>query len=287
MIPKTSKPSHLAAAFILCSAVLLGPTTVVGASGPELTSEPYPKLRLLTDGGEIEIELFTDAAPEATRRLLALSADDWTDLSLWEVFPRSRVISSEIPRLANPPVPMEIDADSLGLDRQVILDRGAAMNVVQDELMAVHLKNKQSPPTETFRQWIEVWRAERKPDFLLGLDRKQLFQGFGVVFQEGLASRPVERGSVLLRPASPEHAEPRLVFSLGDRPLKTGRWMVIGRVTQGLDLLVELSVAPLSNPVAKSGRLARPARVRSITVSPGLPGSPTALGFDASHHSTD
>ena len=218
---------------------------------------------------------------------LALSADGAADLILQEVFPRSRVISSTIPQLADPPLPMEIDADRLGLDRDLILDRGTAMDVIQDEIMAVHLKNKQSPPTEIFRHWIETWRAERKPDFLLGLDRKRLFEGFGVVFQEGLASRPVERGSVLLRPASPEHAEPRLVFSLGDRPLKTGRWMVVGRVTQGLDHLVALSVAPLRNPVAKSGLLAKPAIVRSISVTQGSQPSLRPGELDPAHRPAD
>ncbi|MEM9594204.1 MAG: hypothetical protein AAGD06_08070 [Acidobacteriota bacterium] len=266
-------------------ALALGVLPVHGqgaADGAEGASGDYPVLRLLTTDGPIEVELFTDAAPEATSRLLSLADAGDPGFSLDFVQPYGRVTSTEIPAFAADPVPMEIDAVALGLDRQRIADAGQAMNVVQDELLAFRPKVRGTFPTETFRRWIETWRANRTSDFLVGLSRQELFEGFGHVYREGLASRPVERGSVVLLPDTPNQAQPKLVFSLADQPMLTGRWMVIGRVIQGLERLQALSAQPLAFEHDKAGPLARPVTVRSIESRDPLsvPGSTAPLNAD-------
>jgi hypothetical protein len=48
----------------------------------------------------------------------------------------------------------------------------------------------------------------------------------------------------MLQPVSPTSASARLSILLADIPERTGKWMVIGRVTRGIDVAQEISVRP-------------------------------------------
>ncbi|MEM8963276.1 MAG: hypothetical protein AAGD38_17455 [Acidobacteriota bacterium] len=248
-------------ATLVLVALLLVPAAIRAAEQPETS-----RIQLTTHVGTIEIELNPAAAPDAVERLLTLARNaPATSFALEDAKPYSLVASSPIEALEGTAI--EIDATRLGLDRDRIANLGEAMDVVQFEVMPIHQRDKQRPPTPTFGEWIATWRDGRDPSFLVGVSRQELYEGFGYVYRTGLDSQPVHRGAVLLRPATPETASPRLIFSVADRPTKTGRWMVIGHVTRGLELLDRLSIAPLDDASAKSGRMADPVVIESIEIA--------------------
>jgi len=60
---------------------------------------------------------------------------------------------------------------------------------------------------------------------------------------------------VALRPVSPTVASMRLSIAITDMPQRTGRWMVIGRVVEGMETAEEISIQKLKGqgtPEAKN-----------------------------------
>jgi len=140
----------------------------------------------------------------------------------------------------------ELDAEALGLDRAVIEDRAQAMTVLQRELLPDFIRNKKNGTiTPRLRTWLDRWSAHHSPDFLVGASRRQVNEALGFVYHSGLASRPPDRGAVALWPASPTRATLRLTIFLTDLPQRSGQWMVIGRVSRGLDVAEAISSQPL------------------------------------------
>ena len=225
-----------------------------------------PYLIISTKIGSIEIELYPYAAPHAIRQLIDLVTGPIFNPALMEkdnkgssigyydgltfnlVKPHVEIATSTRAPTGVFEIETEIDADSLGLDRQLIENSGDAMSVMQRELLVAHRKKKKAPISKQFSLWLEKWKESYNADFLIGVSKKEINEAKGYVYKNGLVSKPVTKGSVTLKPISPRIASPRLTIFLQDMPEKTGKWMVIGRVVKGLELADEISLSPLATP---------------------------------------
>lgn len=269
MRPKTPKPRSGFRIFALC--ILLG-ATVGGCSHTEVgsaaraPSEEYevgPTVTLSTTRGDLVIEIAPGAAPQTIARWLqlvegpALAPDDGATGSfntgyydgLAFTYTRPHV---EIVTEARQPAPdgieldVELDAVSLGLEKELIDDHAEAMNVLQWELLPAHARmGKGEDRPDLLKKWIDEWRKTGSPDFLIGESWQRINEALGYTYRRGLQSLPVTAGAVALQPLSPTRASMRLSIAIADMPQRTGRWMVIGRVVEGLDVAGEISTRTL------------------------------------------
>lgn len=249
-----SRISRQTALLLVAVATMLASVARAGDSGCATDTASPPYLRITTDSGVIDVELYRDAAPRTTEALLDLAsgtghhAPYFDGVSFDYTRPRTEIRTG----LTSSPTIVfetELDAAALGLDRDVVRDIPDAMAVVQRELLVAFGRDKHGHGlSQQLRDWLEVWYETYQPDFLLGVSRQTINEALGYVYTDNLASRPVTRGSVALVPGSPATATPSLSFALRDMPQRTGRWMVIGRVVNGLDLVEGISVADLAQP---------------------------------------
>lgn len=219
---------------------------------------------IATEEGSIVAELFEAAAPHTVRRLVELvegeetgtsadpSGDQTPKLGYYDGLtfnytrPHVEIITAERETPEKILIEKELDARALGLDERKVESAGKAMDVFQLELFPAYNKVKKSgSATPRMKQWLEQWESSGSADFLVGVSRQEINEAIGYVYRSGLESRPVEKGSLALMPASPTHSTPRLSIALRNLPERTGRHVVIGKVTQGLELADDLSVRPL------------------------------------------
>ncbi len=232
---------------------------------PEAGERPH--LVLETQAGNITIELFEDAAPRSVGRLAEMARGPIFNPRLLAQhhdepavgYFDGLIFSSTKPRLeisvaSRSPeslfeIPVEIDANALGLDQQLIADAGEAMDVAQMELHPQHTRLKASGgATGKLGVWLDRLTQSQDATFLVGVSRKEINETLGYQYQEGLESRPAVRGMVALRPMSKTTAGGGLTILLADYPRRTGRWMIVGRVVDGLSVAEEISLQPLSGP---------------------------------------
>jgi cyclophilin family peptidyl-prolyl cis-trans isomerase len=254
------------AVLLLVSAPLRG---VADTGIAPITPCDAPKLTLTTTAGALAVELYRDAAPNTVDRILRWARDydnAGSELTFDWVRPHAEIRTTPLD-LGIAKVPLELDALALGLDRARITTLGAAMELIQGEFWTIHAAHKASPPTQQFGRWLEQWRSTRSAEFLVNVTRQEILEAFGFNFQAGLASRPVTKGSVLLRNIGTDAAESRLTFILGDRPKETGKWLVIGHVVNGLELVRNISIQPLASEFAKRGVPDKPVVLRAVELS--------------------
>ncbi|MEL7448858.1 MAG: peptidylprolyl isomerase [Pseudomonadota bacterium] len=239
-----------------------------------------PHLQIETSQGNVTIRLFPEAAPGAVASLVAMlepTADaakgeaSAADTITFDYTRPHMEVRTTAYAAGDPTAPIEIDAEALGLHEQRIETVGEAMNVVQDELLPAFRRARRSDAlSPQLISWVGAWYENYEADFLVGASRKQINEALGHAYETGLESRPVVEGSVALKPASKTATSTRLSIALKDMPRRTGTWMVIGEVTQGLDLVDRISVAPLH----------RPRHVRTRTHEPLHPVSVTSLRME-------
>jgi cyclophilin family peptidyl-prolyl cis-trans isomerase len=227
---------------------------------------------LRTTRGDLVIEIEPTAAPEAIAQWLRLveestsgsgagAADPdgpyYDGLAFTFTRPHVEIVTeARRPEGGGVELTVELNAASLGLDRRIIEDRAEAMKVLQWELIRAHAKmGKGEDRPERLKQWIEEWRATGSADFLIGTSWQEINEALGYEYRRGLQSLPVTSGAVALQPLSPTRASMRLSIAIADMPQRTGRWMVIGRVVEGLEVAEEISVQTLrgqGTPEAKN-----------------------------------
>ncbi len=239
-----------------------------------------PHIEVETSQGDLTIRLFPEAAPDAVASLIATLAsparsDD--DVQVARTPDPADEITFDYTRphievrttgyaAGNPAVPVEIDAVALGLHEQRIETVGEAMNVIQDELLPAFRRTRDTgAASPQLLRWLDAWYDGYEADFLIGTSRKEINEALGHAYRSGLESRPVTKGSVALKPASKTTASTRLSIALKDMPKRTGKWMVIGEVTQGLELVDRISVAPLHRPRHIRTRTYEPLRPVTVT----------------------
>lgn len=241
--------------FVLAALLAAG-----GAAGELLCETGRPFFLLTTTEGAIRIELAEEAAPKTIRRLVRLAEGPifnpdlvpsppapptgyYDGLAFDYANPHIEIISELRPPEGLVELANEISAEALALDRSRIDNPGEAMDVMQMELLpAYQAHRKQGVPTGRLGEWIDKWYESYQPDFLVGVTRQQINEALGHAYEKGLASLPPIRGAVGLAPSRPGHSTPRLSILLSDIPQRNGRWMVIGRVVEGLELAQDISL---------------------------------------------
>ena len=254
--------------------VLAGP--LAQAATPEdaascTSDRGRPQLHVVTELGTVVVELFDDAAPESLGQLyeqLTGPSDGVFDGATFDyTSPHRELHLTRPPGSPDVTIDVQIDAAALGLDDRKISTVGEAMDTLQRELLPAFAKNgKRVDPDSHLKGWLEEWYQDRDPSFLVGVSRREINEALGYRYERGLASRPAERGMVALRPKSPTEATPGLSFLLCDMPERTGRWMVVGRVVEGLDLLEEIALLPRAPGMAgfKYHRPAKPIAAQAV-----------------------
>lgn len=236
------------AASLLVLACLASPFPGLAESLCPPEEETIPHLVLTLGGQELAIQLFEDAAPRTLPRIVALAEEGYYD-GLVFGYTRPMVEIAITPPSEGEPIrfPMEIDAEALDLHKEKVANPGAAMDLMQEKLFKTYSENRRNGKvTERLKSWIEQWYANgRTAEFLVGVSTQQVNEALGYVYERGLASRPVARGRVILKSASPGLVTPELGILLSDVPDRDGLWMVVGEVTAGFEDAVALSKRPL------------------------------------------
>lgn len=222
---------------------------------------------LQTTAGDLSIELFPAAAPQAVAILgELLTSGAYDGLHFDWVRPRIEIRTAAPPPPAPVTIPAELDAMSVGLQLLRIEDEGRAMDLLQLELERAFMRQGRAA-TPQLREWIATWRAGFDAGFLVGTTRQQINEALGYRYREGLDSRPATVGAVVLIPAEPTLATLALTILLQDQPERTGRWVVVGRVVEGLEVAEEISLQRREHP--RSHRPTNPISIRSAKLAPG------------------
>lgn len=229
-------------------------------------SDNDPVVTLITDAGTLTIELFPDAAPEAVTAFRSWAQDSTTpeqgglvgrafDYTHSRIELRASSVGGETLQLAN-----EIDAVALGLHKQRIANLGAAINTVQRRLLPAYRRHLAGGPalTATLETWLERWFDTHDAKHLVGQTTQSINEALGHRYRRGLTSRSVTRGAVMLVPHAANVASGGLSIALADMPQRTGTWMVIGEVIDGLDVAERIAIAPLTTPRHIKPRLYEP-----------------------------
>lgn len=245
--------------------------------------ETAPHLVMATTAGQLVIELYENAAPEAVRGIVDLVRGSGDHLASGEgegrssgfydglVFdhckPHIEIRTSGHASGEEQRLPMQLNARALGLDAIKITDTAEAMAIIQNELLAANQVAKRTGWTNTRLQgWMDEWYESLSAEFLVGASMEDVNRGLGYVYEKGLQSRSVTVGSVALVPVSPREASARLSIALTDMPGRTGRWMVIGTVIEGLELAITISEGPLTPEKALKYRPLQPVVIEKTEI---------------------
>jgi hypothetical protein len=122
--------------------------------------------------------------------------------------------------------------------------------------------------TPTLEAWARRFEIDHDPSFLVGTTRQEVLEAMGYRFRRGLATLPASRGAVALVQASPTTAELSLAILLADHPARTGRWVIVGGVVEGLELADEISVRPLADVALRDYRPRHPVPIERAALLP-------------------
>lgn len=272
-------------AALVCAWAPLGCASAFASTTP--APAPDPCLRLETAGGAIVLRLSRAAAPGAVAAIERLALGPIWNLDL---VPRPEAARAagyfeglafdyarphlELRLPARAPgaafsLEAELDATALGLDRERVADVGEAMDLMQFQLLpALKRPNSERVATPLLEEWARRFETDHDPAFLVGKSRQEILEAVGFRFRAGLGSLPATRGAVALVPASPTTAELSLAILLADHPTRTGRWVVVGRVAEGLDLADAISARPLAEPALRDNRPRHPVVVERARLDP-------------------
>ncbi len=255
-----------------CSNLVESPDDAQGQE-PVCASGTEPHLVITTADGTIVARLLEAGAPQAVRRLASLlrqpistsgnpvsseqmrAGGYYDGLTFLEARPHVEIVTAAREPENPLEIPTEIDAVALGLDRQRIENAGKAMDLAQRELAPAYKRMLGAGAMNPqLKEWMDKLRSTHDASFLVGVSQKEINEALGYVYQGGLASEPVTRGAVMLKPLSPRVASARLSIAVTDIPQRTGRWMVVGRVVEGLETAQNISARPLADPATVRSR---------------------------------
>jgi cyclophilin family peptidyl-prolyl cis-trans isomerase len=225
-----------------------------------MESQDNPLLLLSSSQGPIYIELLPDEAPQNVERFLSLAAGEvefvdsvansrftpryYDGMRFHRVLP-GFVIQAGSPNyhpLGSPDQLLddEINAFSLGLDRLPILAEDGSVNPVLNvgsqaqfgERVLSHvyagmgidtvaeLESRQSDVVQNLRE----------------LTVMRLYEQEGYEYQNEFTTRGISRGTVALANDGPNRNGPEFFIALDDLAWLNGRYTVIGRVVEGMDV---------------------------------------------------
>ncbi len=236
-----------------------------------------PLFMLSTSRGSIYIEMLPDEAPENTAHLMALAQGEieLTDEANGFTFqPRyydgmrfHRVIPGFVIQTGSPAyhslgapeqlLDNEINAEALGLDQEPLLNSDGSVNArlnlgnQEDFAAAVLAPLYEDMGIESVAQ-LES-RQFAVMDRLQSLTVQQVYELQGYRFDDSLRSRPITRGIVALANRGPGTNGTEFFIALADLPSLTGKYTVVGRVVEGLEVVDQIgSVAIDAQQVSRN-----------------------------------
>ncbi len=247
---------------VLCLALLLPQLTLADISSATQAMEDSgnPLLLFDTSRGEIYIELLPREAPQNVANVLALVSGEkeiedpnsgfvfrpnyYDGMRFHRVIPNFVIQTGAAVNhpLGTPGAALrdEINADSLGLDRQLVLQANGATNAMLDinnraefesEVLSHLLADMQVDTSEEL-----VDQQERIFQRLQSLSVKALYELQGYRYQTSTRTRAISRGTVVLANSGPDSNSAEFFIALVDSPSLTGKYTVIGRVAEGMEV---------------------------------------------------
>ena len=212
-----------------------------------------PLLRLKTKKGVIKIRLYKRVAPKTVEKLTTLINSKKNGKGLYDqldiiyTLPHIEIRTAIPKELKALKIPKELNANALGLDKKIIKTSGEAMDIWQGKLLKHFRKHKKDGKVSPqLKKWLSRWNKQMNADFLMGVSIKEINEAMSYHYTDSVVSIPVSKGTVLLKSSSPMKSSPSLVIALSDIPIRTGKWVVIGQVTDGLEIAEKISVLPNS-----------------------------------------
>lgn len=205
-------------------------------------------LTLQTEMGNIVAAIRPNAAPGAIAQAIALANAPPSGERSYENTVFGYVHPHVEIRMTGAPadrLPAELDAHALGLDTKLIQpeDAYAVLRWEVLELYTAYKKNKEALHPDIV-DWATRWRQTNQSDLLAGVSRQRVNEALGYRYQADLKSMPVEEGSMVLIPAENQNETTLNLGIILDKQLarRTGKWVAIGTVTEGLEVARQISL---------------------------------------------
>jgi len=263
----------------VAAAVATTPLPVTGAvrsvtiagSVIELTVDSLdnPLVLLQTSQGDMVLELFPQAAPETVANFLALASgtkpfiDPATGMETMRPFYDGLVfhrvvngfmIQGGSPTGAGDGFPGfrfadEISAQSLGLDKMLVLDPSGAPNPVlgiqsEDDFQQNILGPLYTSMNITSQEQLDV-RIGEVDQRIRSMTVQQNYEMQGYRFRNDLQSRAPVRGVIAMANSGPDTNGSQFFITLGDAPWLTGKHTVFGEVKAGLETADAIGALPV------------------------------------------
>lgn len=243
----------------LCLALPAKALADVNSAIQAMEDSRHPLLQFDTSRGNIFIELLPEEAPDNVANVLALvrGEKEIEDSNSGFVFTPNyydglrfhRVVPGFVVQTGAPinhPLGApgdelldEINADSLGLDQELVMLPGGEINPLLDvgsrEAFEEQVLSYLLADMDVDSQAALRTQASRVYSRLATLTVKQLYELQGYRYRDDIITRPIQRGTVVLANSGPNRNGPEFFIALTDSPTLNGRYTVIGRVAEGMD----------------------------------------------------
>lgn len=204
-----------------------------------------------TSLGDIEVELFWDAAPKTCENFVTLVQKKFYDNLIFH-----RVIPNFMNQTGCPQgngtgdpgyrFDDEIDADALGLGKgKVGQDRLYAheLNTVYNRVAQGIIQKLGITSEEQFRNKQNEFTPlfQEATNTIAGWTPKRLYQAAGYRYTKGLKSRPAVRGALAMANSGPDSNGSQFFINVADTPWLNGKHTVFGQITAGQDVADAIS----------------------------------------------
>ena len=229
-----------------------------------------PLVQIATTSGDIVIELFPREAPETVANFLGLATGTkpFIDVATGEELIRPfydglvfhRVIDSFMIQSGSPTglgdgfpgyrFPDEISAQSLGLDKMLVLDADGVPNAVlgirsQQDFQQRVLGPLYQSMNITSQQQLDV-RTSEVDERLRKMTVQNNYELMGYHYRNDLLSRAPLRGVIAMANSGPDSNGSQFFITLVDTPWLTGKHTVFGKVRAGLDVVDAIGKMPVN-----------------------------------------
>jgi cyclophilin family peptidyl-prolyl cis-trans isomerase len=227
-----------------------------------------PLVQIATTEGNIYLELLTAEAPQNVANFLALAAGEVQifDTESGQLFSPNyydgmtfhRIVPDFLIQAGSPrenvfgaPAELlndEINATALGLDRMpAVLADGSFNPILQigdreelEELILLPLYRAMNVGSNT-----QVTQRQFEIDERLrSMSVQDVYENLGYRYTDRFTTRPIGRGTVALASSGPDSNGPEFFIAVSQAEWLNGRYTVIGRVVEGMDVVDRINQMP-------------------------------------------